>query len=346
MRVNRGDPEREPLPGSPPRRPTPRAPDPFVGSGPALATFLAALERAARSESTVLVLGESGTGKSQAAARLHRASPRAAGPFVAASLVATSPTLIEATLFGHERGAFTDAHRQRLGLFRRAEGGTLLLDGIDHLPLEAQVKLLRVLQERTVEPLGAETSIPIDVRIVASSTTPLERLVESGHFRPDLFYRLAVLSLEVPPLRRRLEDLPALANEFLARVAERVSVPPRTLSAGALEALRAHPWPGNVRELENALERVLVLGGEEHPAGAEITAEELAFLGASRVGAAADLARQALALGLTVDTLARAMMERALEEHRGNVSAAARTVGLTRRAFDYRMAQPEAESGA
>ena len=324
----------------------PRPPDPFVGSGPALRDFLAGLGRAARSESTVLFQGESGTGKGQAARRLHRESPRSAGPFVAASLVATSPTLIEATLFGHERGAFTDAHRARLGLFRRAEGGTLLLDGIDHLPLEGQVKLLRVLQERTVEPLGGESAIPVDVRVVASTTTPLERMVEAGTFRPDLFYRLAVLTLEVPPLRRRTEDLPALAEELISAVAARVAVAPRALSEGALAVLRAHPWPGNVRELENALERVLVLAGEEHASAAEIAAEELAFLGQARAGAAADLAREALALGLTVDVLARAMMERALEEHRGNVSAAARTVGLTRRAFDYRMAHPEGESGA
>jgi len=320
--------------------------DPFVGSGAALRAFLTDLERAARSESTVLFLGESGTGKGQAALRLHRSSPRAAGPFVAASLVATSPTLIEATLFGHERGAFTDAHRARLGLFRRAHGGTLLLDGIDHLPLEAQVKLLRVLQERTVEPLGGEGSVPVDVRVVASATTPLERLVEAGTFRPDLFYRLAVLTLEVPPLRRRLEDLEALVQELVAGVAERVAVRPRAPSAAALEVLRAHPWPGNVRELENALERVLVLAGEAEAESAEIQAAEFAFLAQARAGAADDLARQALALGLKVDGLARAMMERALEEHRGNVSAAARTVGLTRRAFDYRMAQPEAESDA
>ena len=347
MRVNRGELERDPSSAPSGRRPEAlRTPDPFVGSGPALGDFLERVARAAASESTVLLQGESGTGKSRAAERLHRLSPRAAGPFVATSLVATSVTLIEATLFGHERGAFTDAHRARLGLFRRAEGGTVLLDGIDHLPLEAQVKLLRVLQERTVEPLGGEESVAVDVRIVATTSTPLERLVEAGEFRSDLFYRLAVLTLEVPPLRLRTEDLESLAAELLPCVAERVGVPARALSAGALAALRAHPWPGNVRELENALERVLVLGGEEGDPTREIAAEELAFLGQARAGAAAELARQALSLGLTVDTLTRAMMERALEEQRGNVSAAARTVGLTRRAFDYRMAHPDEESGA
>ncbi|MEQ1893950.1 MAG: sigma-54 dependent transcriptional regulator [Planctomycetota bacterium] len=347
MRVNRGELERDPS-SAPSGRPAgaPRAPDPFVGHSPALADFLERVGRAAASESTVLVLGESGTGKSRAAERLHRLSPRSAGPFVAASLVATSATLIESTLFGHERGAFTDAHKTRQGIFRRAHGGTVLLDGIDHLPLEAQVKLLRVLQERTVEPLGGEGSIAVDVRVVATASTPLERLVEAGTFRADLFYRLAVLTLEVPPLRRRAEDLESLVAELSACVAERVGVPARPFSADALAALRAHPWPGNVRELENALERVLVLGGEAGEPTREIQGEELAFLGQAREGAASELARAALALGLTVDTLTRAMMERALEEQRGNVSAAARTVGLTRRAFDYRMAHPDAENGA
>jgi len=290
----------------------------------------------------VLLCGESGTGKSRAAERLHGWSARSAGPCVSASLVAASPTLIESTLFGHERGAFTDAHRGRSGLFRRAEGGTLVLDEVDHLPLDVQVKLLRVLQERVVEPLGGEGPIPIDVRVVATSASPLERAVRAGRFREDLYYRLAVVELEVPALRQRAEDLPDLAQGLLPAVAERVGVAPRPLTPAALERLRAHTWPGNVRELENALERVLVLGPEgsgtaEGGAPAPIEAAELDFLTQGRAGEVDELARLALALGATVDEVARAMMERALREHRGNVSAAARVVGLTRRAFDYRM---------
>ncbi len=316
-------------------------PDPFLGSSVVLRDFLAQLARAAASESTVLLSGESGCGKSRAAARLHRLSPRAAGPFVAASLVATSGSLIEATLFGHERGAFTDAHKGRLGLFRRAEGGTVLLDDIEHLPLESQVKLLRVLQERVVEPLGAEASVPVDVRIVATSGVPLEKAVEAGRFRADLYYRLAVLPLEVPPLRLRLDDLADLAEGLIAAVAARVGVSPRPLTPEAIEVLRAHGWPGNVRELENALERTLVLGSAPNGATSPIQAEEFDFLGQARAGAADELARAALALGLKVDDVAHAMMERALREQRGNVSAAARSVGLTRRAFDYRIARTE-----
>jgi len=304
--------------------------------------FLGRLRRAAQSESTVLLLGESGTGKARAAERVHAWSPRSAGPLVAASLVATSPTLIEATLFGHERGAFTDAHRERAGIFRRAQGGTVVLDGVEHLPLETQVKLLRVLQERVVEPLGAEAAVPIDVRVVATSGTPLEGAVAAGRFRSDLYYRLAVLPIEVPPLRLRLDDLDELVGALVPSVAGRVGARERPVAPAALERLRRHPWRGNLRELENALERVLVLGNAND---GPIEAEELAFLDESVAGAADELARAALALGLRVNDLLRAMMERALREHRGNVSAAARSVGLTRRAFDYRMAHAEGPEG-
>ncbi len=312
--------------------------DPFLGHSAALTAFLSSLRRAASSEGTVLLTGESGTGKSRAAERLHAWSPRAAGPLVAVSLVATSSTLIEATLFGHERGAFTDAHKSRLGIFRRAHGGTVVLDDIEHLPPETQVKLLRVLQERVVDPLGAEGSVPVDVRVVATCGTPLERVVAAGRFREDLYYRLAVLPLEVPPLRLRLDDLQPLCVDLIASVAARVGVLARELAPGALERLRAHAWPGNVRELENALERVLVLGSAPESAGRAIEAEEFAFLAQGLAGAADELARTALSLGLTMNDVTRAMMERALREHRGNVSAAARSVGLTRRAFDYRTA--------
>jgi len=343
--VNRGDPDRrgqfQRAAGEVQRaRGEFSTPDPFVGHSAALTAFLESLRRAARSESTVLLLGESGTGKGRAAERLHRWSPRASGPLVAVSLVATSPTLIEATLFGHERGAFTDASRARQGIFRRAHGGTVVLEGIEHLPVETQVKLLRVLQERVVEPLGAEAGVPVDVRVVATTGVPLEAAVEAGRFRSDLYYRLAVLPLEVPPLRLRLDDLGALAENLLGCVAARTGTRARPFGAGALERLARHPWRGNVRELENAIERVLVLGhGGEDP----IQPEDLSFLEEGLAGAADELARSALALGLTVEQLTRAMMERALQEHRGNVSAAARSVGLTRRAFDYRMAHAEGQ---
>jgi DNA-binding NtrC family response regulator len=311
-------------------------PDPFVGPSAALGEFLARLRRAARSESTVLISGASGSGKTRAALRLHRWSARAERPYVAVSLVATTGTLVEATLFGHERGAFTDAHRSRLGIFRRADTGTVLLDDVEHLPLDTQVKLLRVLQERVVDPVGAEQGVPVDVRIVATTSRPLEELVARGAFREDLYYRLAVLPLEVPPLRARRDDLEALAGELVRAVAARAGVAPRPFAPEGLERLRAHSWPGNVRELENAIERVLVLAPGPAGGAPAVGADELAFLEQDRPEAVDELARRALALGLGVDDLARAMMERALAEARGNVSAAARSVGLTRRAFEYR----------
>ncbi len=333
MAVNRGCVGRD---GGVPSAPLPDAIEPFLGRSDALTGFLAHLSQVAASEATVLFTGESGSGKTRAARLLHEWSSRSSGPFVTASLAALSSTLIESALFGHERGAYTDAHRERSGLFRRAHGGTLVLDDVDHLPSEIQVKLLRVLQERVIEPLGAEGSVPVDVRVTATGSGRLESAIEEGRFRRDLYYRLAVVTLEVPPLRSRLEDLSALCERLIQTASARTGAPARPLSPQALERLRAHSWPGNVRELENALERVLILAPERDHA-LPIEAGELDFLELARAGAAEELARTALSMGLTVERVGRAMMERALAEHRGNVSAAARAVGMTRRAFDYRM---------
>ena len=314
---------------------------PFVGSSEALRSFLSELEQAAASQAVVLLQGESGVGKARAARLLHEAGERRGGPYVSANLAATAPTLIESTLFGHERGAFTDAHRARKGLFQKAHGGTLVLEDVDLLPREVQGKLLRVLQERRVEPLGAEEPVEVDVRLVSTTSADLRVLRDGGEFREDLFFRLAVVPLHVPPLRARAEDLEPLAVALMGSVAARAAVEPRPLSPGAAEVLKAHSWPGNVRELENALERVLVLP----PAGgvaerAEVRADELAFLSEASEGVADAVAERALRHGLTVEEVTQAMMQRALQEHRGNVSAAARQVGLTRRAFDYRARRP------
>jgi len=318
----------------------PHDPSPDPSSRAPFAGFERALGRAAGSAATVLLRGESGSGKTRAARRLHAASARSTGPFVCVSLAALSPTLIEAELFGHEAGAFTGARRERAGRFRQADGGTLVLEDVDALPLETQAKLLRVVQERVVEPLGSEESIPVDVRIVVTTTVDLAREVAAGRFRSDLYYRLAVLELVVPPLRERIAELGALAGEILGRSAPRLGVGERALSSGALARLRAHAWPGNVRELENGLERVLVLGGE-----GPIDAAELAFLDRSADGVANDLARRALAHGLELRELERALLAVALEEAQGNVSAAARRVGLTRRAFEYRWSRSAAPPG-
>lgn len=307
-------------------------------SGPA-AEFEAQLRKVALSPATVLLQGESGSGKSRAARRLHDCSSRSEGPFVEVSISALSAGLIEAELFGHEEGAFTGADRARSGRFLRADGGTLLLEGIENLSSDVQVKLLRVLQERVVEPLGGLPK-PIDVRVLATTSVDLESRVAAGDFREDLYYRLAVVTLGVPPLRSRMGELPELVESLAKGVAERAGVSMRSFSGEALEEMSAHGWPGNLRELENAVERVLVLGGENHEA---VQPSELSFLRQEVRGEAHSLARQALAQGLTVDAMGLAMIEEAVEEQRGNLSAAARQVGLSRRALEYRLKRSQEE---
>lgn len=320
------------------------------GRGAATREFEAALRRVSRSDATVLIEGEGGSGKDRAARLLHAWSPRATGPLVEVDLAALSPTLMEAELFGHEAGAYTGADRARLGRFRRAQGGTLLLGGVELCPESLQIKLLRVLQERQVEPLGSEASLPVDVRVVATSSLDLAAQVRAGRFRGDLYYRLAVVVLRAPPLRERLEDLPELVEELTGRIARRSGVLARPLSPGALERLARHAWPGNLRELENALERVLVLGsgGADRDPGRPIEASELEFLGEGVEGEAERLAREVLAGGLTLADLEQALIAEALRAHRGNASAAARKLGLTRRALEYRRRRgsPPQASGA
>lgn len=305
----------------------------LAGTGPARATLVSQLERLALSDASLLIEGESGSGKNLAARWLHEHSERRTGPLVEVDLSALTPTLIEAELFGHVEGAFTGAMHARVGRFVRAEGGTLVLDGVERLAESLQGKLLRALQERRIEPLGAESSVPIDVRIVATSSAPLYERVRQKRFREDLYYRLAVVRIELPPLRQRAEDIASIARGLIERAGERAAVARRELSSAALEKLEKHAWPGNLRELENAIERVLVLAAQ---GGGPIQAEEFAFLSESVAGFPERLAREALAHGVSVERIESAMIEEALRETRGNVTQAAKLVGLTRRAFDIR----------
>jgi DNA-binding NtrC family response regulator len=279
----------------------------------------------------VLVTGESGTGKELVARALHAAGPRARRPFVALNCAALPAELAEAELFGHVRGAFTGAVHDRAGLFEAADGGTLFLDEIGDMPLGLQAKLLRVLEAGEVTRVGATRPVAVDVRVVAATHRGLDALVAAGRFRDDLRYRVAVLTVELPPLRERREDVPALAAHFLAHFAERHAVPPRPLADDARRALLAHDWPGNVRELRNAIERALLLADGDAIAAADLPAEVRGSTAPLRPAeaAAADLPfvearRRAL------DAFDRAFLAAALERHGGNVSAAARVLGLHR----------------
>jgi DNA-binding NtrC family response regulator len=231
----------------------------LIGRSAPMQELFRAIERVAASKASVLIRGESGTGKELVAKAIHELGPRAAGAFVAVNCGAIPETLMESELFGHERGAFTDAREQRIGKFEAASGGTLFLDEVGEIAPGVQVKLLRVLQERVIERLGGNRSIEVDVRIVAATNRDLEAAVAAGGFRPDLYYRINVVPLVVPPLRARREDIPLLVENVLERVAAETGRPRHTLSDETWEVLQHHAWPGNVRELENAIERAATL---------------------------------------------------------------------------------------
>ena len=234
--------------------------DEIVGQSPAIARLRSLVQRVAPTPSTVLIQGESGVGKELVARALHQLSPRAEGPFVAVNCAAISADLIESELFGHVKGAFTGAKESRNGLFYYAHGGTLFLDEIGELPLALQSKLLRVLEERKIRPLGTEHEVPVDVRVVAATNRDLKAEVGACRFRQDLFYRLEVMTLTVPPLRQRAEDVPDLAALFMDNLSVQLGVPPLLITPEVANALKAHPWPGNVRELRNFVERSLLFG--------------------------------------------------------------------------------------
>ncbi|HZV00832.1 MAG TPA: sigma 54-interacting transcriptional regulator, partial [Planctomycetota bacterium] len=300
----------------------------IVGRSPGIEALLALIEKVASHDVPVLIEGESGTGKELAARALHARSGRR-GPFVAENLAALPETLAEAELFGVRKGAFTGAE-DRDGIFVRARGGTVLLDEIGELPLELQPKLLRVLQEREVRPLGASAPVPVDARVIAATNKDLAALAKAGRFREDLLYRLKVISLRVPPLRERLEDLPLIAEHFLEAVARERGEPVLALSRAALAKLARRPWPGNVRELENVLWRVtlsgesaiderlavepspdaplsieLALGAGPVPLEAARQAFDRAYLGLILKGAGGNIARAARELGMTRQALSR-----------------------------------------
>ncbi len=249
-------------------RPAPGAPGPeefeeLIGRNPKMQRVYQLIRTVAPASSTVLVTGESGTGKERVAAAIHRRSGRADGPFVRVNCSAFAEGVLESELFGHEQGAFTGAVRARAGVFRKAHGGTLFLDEIGDLPLNTQVKLLRVIQEREVQPVGGDTAIPVDVRLIAATNRDLGEEVRRGNFREDLYFRLNVIPIHLPPLRERPDDIPLLAQHFLRKFAADCGRTIRGFTERALSVMERYPWPGNVRELENAIERAVVLCADE-----------------------------------------------------------------------------------
>ena len=276
-------------------------PQPMIGRSAAMQEVYRLLARVVPTELPVLILGESGTGKELVARALHDLGARATGPFVAINMAAIPRELIEAELFGHERGAFTGAAANRMGRFEQAAGGTLFLDEIGDMPMEAQTRLLRVLQSGEFSAVGSARATRTDVRVVSATHQDLARRVEAGAFRQDLFYRLNVVPIRLPPLRARAEDVPELARHFL-EVAAADGLPPKRLDAGAVDALKAHHWPGNIRELENLMRRLAAVAREEVLSGATIRAAlaetaspaPASVVGEGGLGAAIDLWAQRL----------------------------------------------------
>lgn len=289
----------------------------IVGSHPRLAAALRLVDKVAPMESSVLLLGESGTGKELFARAIHRASARNRGPFVAVNCAALPEALVENELFGHERGAFTGADRREKGRFEAAQGGTLLLDEIGELPLSVQAKILRVLEERTFERVGGRGTQQADVRLIAATNRDLEVMVAEGAFRPDLYYRLEVFPIELPPLRERASDIPHLAKALLERIAEKNSVPSPTLSTAAERLLEKQDFPGNVRQLSNLLERAMILGsGTEISAGSieqllqpAGSIDDRQAVRAALLATKGDKKQAAAKLGISVRTLQRRVTE-------------------------------------
>jgi DNA-binding NtrC family response regulator len=313
----------------------------IVGKSPAMREIFETIRRLSASDVTVLVTGESGTGKELVAKSLHFNSPRKGRPFVPLNCATIPDTLLDSELFGHKRGAFTDARADRAGLFVEADGGTLFLDEIAELSPALQAKLLRVIQEGEIRPLGASRAVSVDVRVIAATNKDLEARLKTGAFREDLYYRLNVIHIHLPPLRDRTEDLLALSEHFLAACAARAGKEVRGLHESATKALLAHAWPGNVRELENTIERAVALCEGRH-----IRVEDLPATVRERRPGEPDTLQMALARGLTLAELEREYIQRVLTAEGGNKTRAAQRLGLDRKTLYRKLEEYSAEGGA
>jgi len=310
----------------------------ILGDHPSMQRVLKRVARVAPTRATVLVCGETGTGKELIASAIHHNSDHREGPFVRLNCAALADSLLESELFGHERGSFTGAVGRRKGRLEEADGGTLFLDEVSEIPLSTQVKLLRFLQERELERVGSNETIAVDTRVVAATNRDLRELVEEGSFREDLYYRLNVVQIDLPPLRARRTDVPILAQAFLHRAAEDNGIDVERFSDEAIQALLAYPWPGNVRELQNAVERAVVLcdGPTVGPAH---------LLEASSVGIpkGGDGELGLLIPGATMAEIERVAVERTLETVGGSTARAADMLGISRRKIQYRLKEWAAE---
>ncbi|KFN51254.1 sigma-54-dependent transcriptional regulator [Arenimonas composti] len=325
------------------RRATPSAGSRLLGESPKMQALRQTIARVARSQAPVYISGESGVGKELVARLIHEQGSRTTGPFVPVNCGAIPSELMESELFGHRKGSFTGAHADKDGLFQAAQGGTLFLDEVAELPLHMQVKLLRVIQEKTVRPIGAPAELPVDVRILSATHKNLARLIEDGRFRHDLYYRINVIELQVPPLRQRREDIPLIAAAILQRLAGGDPVP--ALSEEAEAALVAYPFPGNVRELENVLERAVALSDGQRIEVADLYLPQVDSL----IGQEADVPLRAVtsapmptsaegtALPDAIEQMERETIQKALEANRYNKTKTAVQLGITFRALRYKL---------
>ena len=306
----------------------------ILGRSPAVEELRAIIATVAPTEATVLINGESGTGKELVARALHMASERASRPLVTVNCAALAENLLESELFGHERGAFTGADKRREGRFVQADGGTLFLDEIGEMPLALQAKLLRALQQGEVQRVGSDSPITVDVRVIAATNRNLREEVEQKRFREDLFFRLNVISIEVPALRERSEDIPLLAAHFLEKFAARNRKNVKGFAPQALDMLRRYSWPGNVRELQNAVERAVILCTGDLITGPELPAS---VTGAAEQAAPVPETAEASLAGLSLEALERRAIEDTLRQTEDNKSEAARRLGITRATLHHKL---------
>jgi two-component system, NtrC family, response regulator PilR len=310
----------------------------LLGASPAMQDMRAMIARVARSQAPVHISGESGTGKELVAKLIHESGPRRDGPFVPVNCGAIPTELMESELFGHKRGSFTGAVSDKKGLIQSAEGGTLLLDEIADLPLHMQVKLLRVIQEKAVRPVGEQLEVAVDVRLLSATHKNLSQLVAEGKFREDLFYRVNVIELRVPSLRERPEDVRELAEAILRRLGRRMKITPPMIAADALASLETYSFPGNVRELENILERAITL-----TTSGEIRAADIQLRPSPGASHTASGVANSGVLGDHLEDIEREAIIKALEQTRYNKTAAAKVLGMSFRALRYRIKKLEIE---